>query len=155
MFGVELARLYASVTSEMPSTAASTETRTNPVSRESSVPAPTTTLERARDRVLGPGSVVMTRGSRGERVGARLPAPAPVGEPPDCEEEPGAGGEEHAHPAQERRSDGVPGPLEVEAVVGRADGDEHREGARRPRLHVELGRGVAGRKHHEPLRPIG
>src|SRR4029079_10475068 len=112
MFGVELARLYASVTRVMPSTAASAETRRNPVRRESSVPAPTMTLERASDRVLGPASVVMARRSRRECRRARRPAAAaPVHEPPDGEEQSGAHGEEHPHAAHERRSDRVPGGL--------------------------------------------
>src|SRR6476469_202127 len=109
MFGVELARLYASVTRVMPSTAARAETRTNPVRRESSVPAPTTTLERASDRVLGPASVVTTRRSRRERRRARLAAPAPVGEPPDLVEQAGTHREEDPDPAHERRPDGVAG----------------------------------------------
>src|SRR5690349_22977240 len=104
MFGVELARLYASVTSVMPSTAASAETRRNPVRRESSVPAPTMTLERASDRVLGPAAVVMARRSRRECRRARRPAAAaPVHEPPDREEQARTHGEEHPHAAHERR----------------------------------------------------
>src|SRR3954466_7695062 len=102
----------------MPSTAASAETRTNPVRRDSSVPAPTTTLERASDRVLGPASVVMTRRSRGERGRARRAAVAPpVHEPPHGEEQPGAHGEEDAHTTHERGSDRVAGGLEGEAAV--------------------------------------
>src|SRR4029078_9812418 len=99
----------------MPSTAASAETRTNPVSRERRVPAPTMTLERASDRVLGAASVVMSRRERGR---ARLAAPAPVHEPPDGEEQAGTHGEEDADPADERRPDRVAGALEREPAVG-------------------------------------
>src|SRR5436190_22461978 len=127
MFGVELARLYASVTRVMPSTAASAETRRNPVIRESSVPAPTTMLERASDRVLGPAAVVMTRRSRREGGGAgRTAAAAPVHEPPHGEEQTGAHGEEHADAAHERRTDRVAGGLEGETSIGRAHGHDHR-----------------------------
>src|SRR5882672_10573957 len=102
----------------MPSTAASAETRRNPVRRESSVPAPTTTLERASERVLGPASVVMTRRSRreGGRAG-RAAAAAPVHEPPHGEEQTRAHGEEHADAAHERRTDRVARGLEGEAAV--------------------------------------
>src|SRR3954447_24860981 len=144
MFGVELARLYASVTSVMPSTAASAETRMKPVRRESSVPAPTTMLERASDRVLGPAWVLVPRRSRREGGGAgRTAAAAPVHEPPHGEEQARAHREEHTDTAHERRADRVARGLEGEAAVGRAHGHDHREGPRRPGLHRELGRGVS------------
>src|SRR4051794_41347437 len=110
----------------MPSTAASAETRTNPVRRESRVPAPTTTLERASDRVLGAASVVMSRRERGR---ARLPAPTPMHEPPDGEEQAGAHGQEDPDSAHERGPDRVAGALEREPAVGRADRHQHRERA--------------------------
>ena len=48
MFGVRLARLYVSESDALPIAAARTTTRSSPVRRESSVPAATATLERAR-----------------------------------------------------------------------------------------------------------
>ena len=140
MFGVELARLYASVTSVMPRTAARVETRRKPVRRESSVPAPTTTLERRE----GPGarSGLGGHGATGAAVAGfpppRRPPPPPVEEPPHREEQRGAEGEEEAHAAHHRRADRVARALEIEPSVGRAEGHQHGERAGRACGDVEL-----------------
>ena len=111
MFGVVFARLYVSASDALPIAAASTTTRSRPVSRESSVPAATAALERARparaltlivDRLAHvAGRRRRRRGGRRSGRGLRRVPPEVVRPPTGEEHERGDG---HAdRPAAEHR----------------------------------------------------
>src|SRR5262249_11180470 len=130
------------------------DTRRKPVTRDSAVPRPTTALERTSLWAPPPslGSVTSRRDGRGPDGAA--PAAAPVGDPPDGEEQPGADREEDADAADDGGPHRVAGRAEGQAAVLGGHLDVQRERPGRPRLHGEADRVVARLQRDDLLRAV-